>query len=152
MWRCFETICVKSYRNQKYLTIPLWMRKLSYHFLLGHRWTFWCILHTKLTRLLTVKHPYSSRIAALCTYPVQPVCTSLLFILLFIKPQYSFFCHHCFVHLLFCTFYSIAHFTLISLFYHIYALVLLLYNFLFLLHCPLRDLISLTFHFWLYPV
>ncbi len=26
--------------------------------------------------------------------------------------------------LLFCTFYSIAHFTLISLFYHIYALVL----------------------------
>ncbi len=71
----------------------------------------------------------------LCTYPEQPICTSLpfifRFILLFIKSQYTVFCtSYCFAHLivlhilLFCTFYSIAHFTLISLFYHIYALVL----------------------------
>ncbi len=47
----------------------------------------------------------------LCTYPEQPVCTSLLFIfifiLLFIKSQYSFFAHLIVLHLLFhCTFYS----------------------------------------------
>ncbi len=34
----------------------------------------------------------------MCTYPVQPVCTSLLFILLFIKSQYTVFAHLiCFV-------------------------------------------------------
>ncbi len=72
----------------------------------------------------------TTRIAALCTYPEQPVCTSLLFTLLFIKSQYTFCFLSFFAHLLFCTshlfstFYSIAHFILISLFYHIYALVL----------------------------
>ncbi len=51
--------------------------------------------------------------------------------------------------LLFCTFYSIAHFTLISLFYHIYALVLCYFYIIFiviLLHCPLSgpDLIYIS--------
>ncbi len=54
------------------------------------------------------------------------VCTSLLFILLFIKSQYTVFCtSYCFAHLIVvhflfhCTFYSY-----FSFFYHIYALVL----------------------------
>ncbi len=68
---------------------------------------------------------HSHHPAFLCTYPEQPVCTSLLFIfifiLLFIESQYTVFCtSYCFA----LHFYSIAHFTLISLFYHIYALVL----------------------------
>ncbi len=89
----------------------------------------------------------------LCTYPEQPVCTSLLFIFIFILLCIV----HCFLHiLLFCTFYSIAHFTLISLFlpYICSCVVLLLYNSYFLLFCTVQlsgpDLI--TFHFWLYPV
>ncbi len=55
----------------------------------------------------------------LCTYPEQPVCTSLLFISLFIKSQYTVFCtSYCFA--LF-----ILHILLLFLFfYHIYALVL----------------------------
>ncbi len=83
-----------------------------------------------------------TRIAAMCTYPVQPVCTSLLFILLFINPQYTVFLHI----LLFCTFYFIAHFTLISPFFYIYiyiyiyALVLSIIIFIFIiLHCPLSG-------------
>ncbi len=82
----------------------------------------------------------------LCTYPEQPVCTSLLFIfiLLFIKSQYSF------LHiLLVCTFYSIAHFTLISLFlpYICSCVVLLLYNSYFVFFCTVHwaDLIWLHF-------
>ncbi len=67
----------------------------------------------------------------------HPSCTSLLFILLFIKPQYT----------VFCTSYCLAlfiplHILLLFLFfYYIYALVLLLlYNFYFiLLHCPLSG-------------
>ncbi len=61
-------------------------------------------------------------------------------ILLFIKSQYT----------VFCTFYSIAHFTLISLFfYHIYALVLCYFYIIIifiLLHCPLSgpDLIYIS--------
>ncbi len=42
-----------------------------------------------------------------------------------LSPSTQFFAHLIVLHiLLFCTFYSIAHFTLISVFYHIYALVL----------------------------
>ncbi len=99
--------------------------------------------------LLTVKlHILITRIAALCTYPVQPVahpsCTSLLIILLFIKSQYTVFAHLIVLH-----FYSIAHFTLIYLFYHIYALVLCYFYIIFiciLLHCPLSgpDLIYIS--------
>ncbi len=57
----------------------------------------------------------------------HPSCTSLLFILLFIKSQYTV-CTSYFL----CTFYSIAHFTLyFSFFTYIYicsCVVLLLYN------------------------
>ncbi len=75
--------------------------------------------------LLTVKniHILIICIAAMCTYPVQPVCTSLsslLFILLFIKSHYTVFAHLiCFA--LF--FYSIAHFTLYFSFLHIYIYI-----------------------------
>ncbi len=92
--------------------------------------------------LLTVNTLTFSSLLLYVQYPEQPVCTSLLFTLLFIKSQYTvflflyillFFCTSCcfctsflhillsFVHLIvFCTsycfalFYFIAHFTLIS--------------------------------------
>ncbi len=101
--------------------------------------------------LLTVKkeniHILIIRIAAMCTYPVQPVCTSLpslLFILLFIKS------HILFLHILlvwhfslfYCTFYS-----LFLFFTYIYALVLCNFYIIFiLLHCPLSvpDLIYIS--------
>ncbi len=68
-------------------------------------------------KIVTEKHPYPHHPYFLCTYPVQPVCTSLLFISLFIKSQYTVFAHPIVLHiLLFCTFY-IAHLTLISLFF-----------------------------------
>ncbi len=61
-----------------------------------------------------------TRIAALCTYPEQPVCTSLLFTLLFIKSQYTVFCtSYCFA-----LFISLHILLLFLFFYHIYALVL----------------------------
>ncbi len=73
-------------------------------------------------------------------------CTSLLFILLFIKSQYTVFAH------LIC----FAHFTLcFSFFTYIYALVLCyFYIIFFLFFCTVHwaDLIWFTFHFWLYPV
>ncbi len=56
----------------------------------------------------------------LCTYPEQPVCTSLLFILLFIKSQYTVFCtSYCFA-----LFIPLHILLLFLFFYHIYALVL----------------------------
>ncbi len=56
----------------------------------------------------------------LCTYPEQPVCTSLLFILLFIKSQYTVFCtSYCFA-----LFISLHILLLFLFFYHIYARVL----------------------------
>ncbi len=48
-------------------------------------------------------HTYSDHPYFLCTYPEQPVCTSLpfIFILLFIKSQYTVFCtSYCFAHLI----------------------------------------------------
>ncbi len=88
----------------------------------------------------------------MCTYPVQPVCTSLsslLFILLFIKSHILFLHILLILHILFCTFlYSITHFTLYFSFLPIYicsCVVLLLYNF-YSLHCPLSgpDLIYIS--------
>ncbi len=85
--------------------------------------------------LLTVKsiHIPIIRIAATCTYPVQPVCTSLsslLFILLFIKSHYTVFAHPiCF--LFYCIFYSLFIF-FASIYIYIYicsCVVLLLLNF-----------------------
>ncbi len=90
------------------------------------------------------------RIAAMCTYPVQPVCTSLLFILLFIKSQYTVFAHLIVLHFLFyCTFYSLFLFFYLYIYIYIYALVLYYFyiNFIFiLLHCPLNgpDLIYIS--------
>ncbi len=82
----------------------------------------------------------------MCTYLVQPVCTSLLFILLFIKSQYTVFAHLIVLHFLFyCTFYS--YFSFLP--YTVYALVLcylhIIYIFI-LLHCPLSgpDLIYIS--------
>ncbi len=88
----------------------------------------------------------------MCTYPVQPVCTSLsslLFILLFIKSHILFLHILLVLHILFCTFlYSITHFTLYFSFLPIYicsCVVLLLYNF-YSLYCPLSgpDLIYIS--------
>ncbi len=73
------------------------------------------------------KHILIIRIAAMCTYPVQPVCTSLsslLFILLFIKSHILFLHILLVLHNLFCTFlYSITHFTLYFSFLPIYMLL-----------------------------
>ncbi len=85
--------------------------------------------------LLTVNILIFSLLLLYVQYPEQPVCTSLLFTLLFIKSQYTvffFFAHLIvFLHiLLFCTSYCFAlfislHILLLFLFfYHIYALVL----------------------------
>ncbi len=46
---------------------------------------------TCLFALLSFRAAHFCYIAAMCTHPVQPVCTSLLFILLFIKSQYTVF-------------------------------------------------------------
>ncbi len=87
----------------------------------------------------------------MCTYPVQPVCTSpssLLFILLFIKSQYTVFAH-----LICFALFILLHILLfISLFYlyiyiYIYALVLCyFYLICILLRCPLSgpDLIYIS--------
>ncbi len=75
---------------------------------------------------------------------IQPVCTSLLFTLLFIKSPYTGFLF--FLHiLLFCTFFISLH--ILLLFHHIYALVLYFISFLFLLFCTVHwaDLIRLHF-------
>ncbi len=63
-----------------------------------------------LTRLIVNRKTFIvSSVLLLCTYPVQPVCTSLL-ILLF-SPNILF------LHILFfCTFYSIAHFTVLPIY------------------------------------
>ncbi len=79
-------------------------------------------------------------------YPVKPVCTSLLFILLFIKSQYTVFAH-----LICFALFILLHILLfISLFLpYIYALVLCYSYIIFifiLLHCPLSgpDLIYIS--------
>ncbi len=76
----------------------------------------------------------------MCTYPVQPVCTSLLFILLFIKS------HILFLHI--SLFFILLHILLLFLFFtYIYALVLCYFYLIFiLLHCPLSgpDLIYIS--------
>ncbi len=94
--------------------------------------------HLLKMKLITV---WNGRIPDGCTYPEQPVCTSLLFTLLFIKSQYTvFFFFSFFAHLLFCTFYFIAHFILISLFllYMLLCCVTFI-SFFILLHCPLSG-------------
>ncbi len=99
--------------------------------------------------LLTVNILTFSLLLLYVQYPEQPVCTSLLFTLLFIKSQYTVFLS---LHiLLVCTFfYFIAHFTLISLFFTIYMPLccVTLYNlYSYFLHCPLSGPDSITFHF-----
>ncbi len=81
----------------------------------------------------------------MCTYPVQPVCTSLLFILLFIKSQYTVFAH-----LICLALFILLHILLfISLFLPTYDLVLCYFYRIFIcipLHCPLSgpDLIYIS--------
>ncbi len=77
------------------------------------------------------------------TYPVQPVYTSLLFILLFIMSQYTVFAH-----LICCALFILLH-ILFLFFTYIYALVLCYFYIIFifiLLHCPLSgpDLIYIS--------
>ncbi len=88
----------------------------------------------------------------MCTYPVQPVCTSLLFILLFIKSHILFLHILLVLHfsLFYCTFYSL--FLFFTYIYICSCVVLLLYNFLLFCTVHWADLIWSTFHFWLYPV
>ncbi len=76
----------------------------------------------------------------------HPSCTSLLFILLFIKPQYTVFCtSYCFA-----LFIPLHILLLFLFFYHIYALVLCYFYIILifiLLHCPLSGPDFTTFHF-----
>ncbi len=76
---------------------------------------------------------FSSPVLLLCVHTrynpfAHPSCTSLLFILLFIKSQYTVFAHLIVLHFLFyCTFYS--YFSFLP--YICSCVVLLLYNFYF---------------------
>ncbi len=127
--------------------------------------------------LLTVNTLTFSSLLLYVQYPEQPVCTSLLFTLLFIKSQYTvflflyillFFAHlvvfahlfctsYCLLHillslhiLLFCTFLFIAHLLLFLLLLpYVCPCVMLLYIIciLIILHCPLSGPDSITFHF-----
>ncbi len=80
----------------------------------------------------------------MCTFPVQPVCTSLLFILLFIK-SHILFLHILLVLHIHYTFYSLFLFFTYIYIYICSCVVLLLYNF-YSLHCPLSgpDLIYIS--------
>ncbi len=60
----------------------------------------------------------------MCIYPVQPICTSLLFILLFIKSQYTVFAH-----LICFALFILLHILLFISPYICSCVVLLLYNF-----------------------
>ncbi len=100
--------------------------------------------HLLKMKLITV---WNGRMPDGCTYPEQPVCTSLLFTLLFIKSQYTVFFSfrflhiYCFAHLIVlhflfhCTFYS--YFS----FFTIYMLLccVTFISFFILLHCPLSG-------------
>ncbi len=101
------------------------------------------------TRLLTVNIHYSHH--PYCCYMfipgnLQPVCTSL-FILLFIKSQYTIFAHL----ICFALFYSIAHVTLyFSFFFYFYlyicsCVVLLLFNLNFFALSTERTWLDLHF-------
>ncbi len=99
---------------------------------------------------------FSSPVLLLCVHTrynpfAHPSCTSLLFILLFLKSQYTVLAHL----ICFCTSYCFALFILLHIlllflfFYHIYALVLCYFYIIFifiLLHCPLSgpDLIYIS--------
>ncbi len=76
----------------------------------------------------------------MCTYPVQPVCTSV-FILIFIKTTV-----YCIAHLI-----SLHIFLFSVLFSPIFIYILL---FICVFFCTVHwaDLSWLTFHYWLYPV
>ncbi len=89
----------------------------------------------------------TTRIAALCTYPEQPICTSLLFTLLFIKSQYTVFVSFRFLHI-----YCFAHIIVLHFLFHftfyfyfsfftIYMLLccVTFISFFILLHCPLSG-------------
>ncbi len=127
--------------------------------------------------LLTVNTLTFSSLLLYVQYPEQPVCTSLLFTLLFIKSQYTVFLFlyiYCFLHILlffahlFCTSYCLlhilffAHLIVLHFFIslHILLLFLLLLPYvcpcvmllyiiciLIILHCPLSGPDSITFHF-----
>ncbi len=116
--------------------------------------------------LLTVNILIFSILLLYVQYPEQPVCTSLLFTLLFIKSQYTVFFLHIllfFAHLIvFCTSFCFAHLIGLHFLFHctfysyfsfflpyICSCVVLLYIiFIFIiLHCPLSGPDSITFHF-----
>ncbi len=93
--------------------------------------------------LLTVKHSCSHH--PYCCY-VYTSCTSLLFILIFIKSQYTVFAH-----LICCALFILLHILLFisNFFTYIYALVLCYFYIIcifILLHCPLSgpDLIYIS--------
>ncbi len=87
-----------------------------------------------------------SRLIFLISYKMLLLCVHTRYNP-FAHPSYSYYYllspTILFLHILLCcTFYSIAHFNLISLFYHIYALVLCYFYIIFifiLLHCPLSG-------------
>ncbi len=85
---------------------------------------------------------FSSPVLLLCVHTLynpfaHPSCTSLLFILLFIKPQYTVFCtSYCFA------LFIPLHILLLFLFFTIYMLLCCYFYIIFffiLLHCPLRG-------------
>ncbi len=117
--------------------------------------------------LLTVNILTFSSLLLYVQYPEQPVCTSLLFTLLFIKSQYTVFLFctsYCFLHIclffahliVFCTSYCFALFLFHCTFYsislflpYVCPCVMLLYIIciLIILHCPLSVPDSITCHF-----
>ncbi len=104
------------------------------------------ITSTGLNLINCNKHPLFSiiRIAAMCTYPVQPVCTLLLhipmFILIFIKSTVDCNAHFISLHtLLLILFYFLLIFYLILTYIYIYSPVLCFIFYFIFLHCPLSG-------------
>ncbi len=88
-----------------------------------------------------MKHPLFSIIhtAAMCTYPVQPICTSV-FILIFINPQYTVL--HILSH---CTSYSLFYFIICSYFHsHLYLYIYIFSCVMF--HCFIAFYLFFVFY------
>ncbi len=98
--------------------------------------------------LLTVNTLTFSSLLLYVQYPEQPVCTSLLFTLLFIKSQYTFFffCRsYCFLHILL---FLHIFFALLIVFCTSYCFLHILLFCTFLFHCTFYSYFSFSYHMY----
>ncbi len=96
---------------------------------------FWsCLIKTICFSLAIGSRAFCTVTHTLYNPFAHPSCTSLLFILLFIKPQYTVFCtSYCFA-----LFIPLHILLLFLFFYHIYARVVTFIQFLFLFFCTVH--------------